>query len=244
MKKKIYQIAPKLMEDQLPLCLISVEEYLPSTEIFASEKLSKEKLSAIPDVVKKLDAVKHGNAVAMWNYAVCYDCGISVARDQEVAKEYYMLAYCQAMADCESIDKEEKNMVVSNLLDVAQAYEEAAKQGYPCAMYFYGTAFLCGLGIRENDAEANFWFRKAADLGIADAIGALANSYFRGYGVAKDVPRALDLFKKAADSGSSHATLVLGQLCYNAGDTSLGMAYIKKAAAMGNSEAKKLLKQL
>lgn len=248
MKKRIITIAPSLpMMENAHLCLIMSSDYEPSSEIFASEKMSPERLETTPEIMGKLEKIKKGNSVAMWNMAVCYDCGISVERNQIAAKDYYMLAYMQDGIDHGLIEDEEKQndgISVTNFLDTAQAYIEAAQIGCPCAMYFYGMAFLNGLGVREDDAQANLWFKKAADCGIADALAALANSYFRGYGVKQDVKKDFDLFKEAASAGSAAATLVLGQMYWNAGMREAGLTYIRKAAAMGDDQAVELLKQI
>ncbi len=248
MKKRIITIAPSLpMMENAHLCLIMSGDYEPSSELFASEKMSPVKLKTIPEIVRKLEEIKEGNSIAMWNMAVCYDCGISVERNQTAAKDYYMLAYMQDGIDYGLIEDEEKQndgISVTNFLDTAQAYIEAAQIGCPCAMYFYGMAFLNGLGVREDDAQANLWFRKAGDCGVADALAALANSYFRGYGVEQDLKKAMDLFRAAASAGSAGATLILGQMYWNAGMRDEGLSYIRQAAKLGDARAAEILKQI
>lgn len=248
MKKRIIiGDAPRLGKKDFHVGLVTMDDYETSNETYALKQLSPEDLEAIPDIMEKLEKVSRGNSVAMWNRAVCYDCGISVESNLEKAKEYYMLAYMQAQLDQGSfkdVGQKEGEITAVNLLDTLDAYTEATQHNCPCAIYFAGMAFLNGLGVEENDRYAAFCFRISADCGVAEAHAALGNCFFRGYGVDQDVPRAIELFKKASNAGSASGALILGQIFWNAGMREAGLTYIRKAAAMGDDEAVELLKQI
>ena len=49
---------------------------------------------------------------------------------------------------------------------------------------------VIGGNMPEDDAEAAKWFRKAADLGVAQAQMLLASMYVTGQGVAQDIVQA------------------------------------------------------
>jgi TPR repeat protein len=48
-------------------------------------------------------------------------------------------------------------------------YRKAAEQGYPPAEYDLGRMLADGRGVRKNEAEAEVWFRRAAEKGIREA---------------------------------------------------------------------------
>jgi hypothetical protein len=56
-------------------------------------------------------------------------------------------------------------------------------------------------GLEKDDVKAAELFRKAADLGLAAANGALAMCYQEGRGVEKDSALAADWWRKASDQG-------------------------------------------
>ena len=58
-----------------------------------------------------------------------------------------------------------------------------------------------GRGVRQNDAEAFRWFRKAAEQGDADAQNILGDMYLRGFGVREDRALAQEWFGKACQNG-------------------------------------------
>ena len=70
-------------------------------------------------------------------------------------------------------------------------------------------------------------FRKAANLGNAEAIANLALMYFAGDGVARDMTEAVRLFRKAADLGNADATFNLA-LMY---DNGAGVVQNRRKAA-------------
>ncbi len=248
MKKRIIiSDTPNLGMGDAQIKVVVLGNYEPANETYAMQRLSPKDLEAIPDVMEKLKKVKSGNPTALWNMAVCFDCGISVERDLKKAKEYYMLAYTQEALDqgsFENVGKEEGSMTVINLIDTAQAYSDAALSECPCATYFLGMAYLNGLGVAENDIYAAFFFRTAANHGLAEALAALANSFFRGYGVEKDVQKAITLYKEASDAGCASATLILGQIYWNEGRREEGLHYIREAAKQGDTQAAEILKQI
>ena len=86
------------------------------------------------------------------------------------------------------------------------------------------------------------WFRKAADLGDADAMMGMSWIYGKGRGVAKDDAEALRWVRMAADRGS---TVAMDSLGHDYEDGSRGMAqdyreamrWYEKAVDKGSAEA-------
>ena len=66
--------------------------------------------------------------------------------------------------------------------------------------------------MEKDDKEAARWFRKAAELGLAEAQNNLGTLYFKGEGVAKDRSEALKWYRKAAAQGCAAAKDMLREL--------------------------------
>ena len=58
-----------------------------------------------------------------------------------------------------------------------------------------------GQGVRQNNAEAVRWYRKAAEQGIGEAQYNLGLMYEEGQGVSKNRKVAKEWYKKACDNG-------------------------------------------
>ena len=61
------------------------------------------------------------------------------------------------------------------------------------------------------------WYRRAADLGNADAQNNLGNMYASGDGVRRDPREAFRWYMKAAEQGCAAAEINLGRM-YETGD--------------------------
>ena len=82
------------------------------------------------------------------------------------------------------------------------------------------------------------WFKKAAELGNAQAQVELAELYDAGDGVAKDTEKAIDWYEKAAAQGHDEAQLALGlHYSEDLDDNKTAIDYFQKAAGQGNATA-------
>lgn len=129
---------------------------------------------------------------------------------------------------------------------VIEFYRLAAKKGHPLAMLNLGVAFEKGQGVRQNLREAIKWYQSAASNGVPIAhlnLGRIALSQGR-------VKRANVLFSKAlkgfkARDDKNHLRC-LGTMYFNGWGVNknrrLGLGFYKKAAALGDKEAQKLIK--
>lgn len=59
-----------------------------------------------------------------------------------------------------------------------------------------------GQGVRQDDAQAAQWFRKAAEQEYADAQNNLGVMYEQGQGVLQDLALAQEWYGKACDNGN------------------------------------------
>jgi len=96
--------------------------------------------------------------------------------------------------------------------------------------------------------QAAFWFRKAAEQGLADAQYNLGVLYNSGQGVPQDYAQAALWSRKAAEQGDADAQDSLGDL-YHKGqgvpqDDAQAATWFHKAAEQGDADAQKSLGDL
>jgi TPR repeat protein len=92
----------------------------------------------------------------------------------------------------------------------ARPFVASPKPGTAQWHYQKGVEEIMGVVGTTNAALANEHFQRAADMGYAPAINALADSYYSGDGVEQDLDKALFLYLKAADMGDGSAQFNLG----------------------------------
>ena len=75
-------------------------------------------------------------------------------------------------------------------------------QGMASAQYNLGFMYLNARGVPQNYAEAEKWYRKAAEQGDVDARCILGLAYYLGEWVRKDLVQSYFWFSLAASRGS------------------------------------------
>ena len=99
--------------------------------------------------------------------------------------------------------------------DFTNAYPICKEEGSASAQYLLAQMYYHGLGVKEDDAEAAIWFRKAAKQGNVDAQYILGTMYINGEGVQKDGAEAAIWFRKAAKQGHAEAKSLLTKMFNN-----------------------------
>ncbi len=155
----------------------------------------------------------------------------------------------------------------------AQLYRQAADLGDADGQMYLGEAYFEGYGVDKNFDQAFYWINKSADQGLDEAIEFLNERYgkvlrlgvfFHESGMppedvvippfaendlfGRTVKSALDWFSIQAGKSDPFALNVLGTLYwggyfYNK-DEDRGIAYLRKAADLGNDEAKLVLSKM
>jgi uncharacterized protein len=100
-----------------------------------------------------------------------------------------------------------------------------------------------------NFAEAYYWWRPLAEVGITEAEYGLGWMYHNGYGLAINDLKALYWWERAAEHGHTEATFAVAMLYYRGEgpiprDRERGILLFGKAASMGHDEARLLLQSL
>ena len=93
----------------------------------------------------------------------------------------------------------------------------------------------------RNEGKAAELYRKAADMGNAEAQTRLAEALFDGRGVARDPAGSRAWLEKAARQGNARAECDLGVMLTNgldiAQDRANGLRYLQAAARLGDGYA-------
>ena len=90
-----------------------------------------------------------------------------------------------------------------------------AEKGNPESMFLLGNEYFYGSDqTRRNFTLAAYWYQKAANAGLVDAMFNYAVCLDRGFGVKQNRYEAYQWYKKASDSGSKYAKFNLLQILY------------------------------
>ncbi|MCO6413072.1 MAG: sel1 repeat family protein [Thiogranum sp.] len=80
-----------------------------------------------------------------------------------------------------------------------------AHTGASVAQHFLGWLYHKGIGTAQDDAQAAFWWRSAAEQGLPEAQQGLGWAYANGKGVEEDAAEAYRWYRRAADAGDETA---------------------------------------
>ena len=124
-----------------------------------------------------------------------------------------------------------------------------AQQGDAWAQLNLGAAFDQGLAGRPVDpVQAVYWYRQAAEAGIAEAQFNLAHCLATGTGTPRDDAAALRWMLRAATQGLEDAQFLAGVMLADgigtAADRTAALLWLQRAADRGHADADVLLEHL
>lgn len=193
------------------------------------------------DLEKLKQAAESGDASSQIELGDKYIEGCDVEQDYNEALNWYLKAAEQGDIDGQlnaARMYEEGNGIKQNLKEAFNWYLRAAEQRNDDAQYCLGQFYYEGKGIDINKYEAFEWFKKAADNGNIFAGFDLEDYY--------DITEESDEAK--INDVRASLLLELGNKYFNGIDADKDLqkatAYYQRAAALGNEEAKTLLKKL
>lgn len=134
-------------------------------------------------------------------------------------------------------------------LPTLEALSQQAESGDVWAMLNMGAAFDNGTFGQQVDPEkAVFWYRQAAEKGLAKAQFALAHSYATGNGLKQSYTEAMPWMHQAALQGEVDAMYLLGVMHAEglgvAIDIEQAKSWLEKAAVQEHLDAADYLKKL
>lgn len=205
----------------------------------ADYKAAEERLQAgdVPGAMPLLaEEAKLGNPVAAFNLAKIFEDGSGGAPDFGQAATYYKIA-----AEIDTAPRYNGAALGPQgpeLIAAAQKYGQFA----------LGRLYETGKGVPQDSKEALFWYTRAADLGLQQAMLKLSLIYRTGLpgaegtaGIAADPAQSVVWLEKAAELGNVAAMNELGR-AYLAGEGVLAnprvaAEWFEKAAAAGSLTA-------
>ena len=143
-------------------------------------------------------------------------------------------------------DRATRRSTLAGMIADLPAWKAGAEKGWPEAMVLLALCYTDGVAVPQDSAEAEKWFRKAADQGNALGQVGLGVCYRGGEGVARDPAEAVERFRQAAAQGHALGQYWLGK-CYRDGegvarDRAEAVKWFRKAADQGHKQAQELLK--
>jgi len=192
-----------------------------------------------------------GCARAANNLGMCYEQGVGVEKDLELAFECYKQAadkkYAQGMINIAYIylQKAKANKLMENYERAAHWLRAAIieDKNLPEANFYLGFLHEKGLGV-DYDFHTSFsYYQKAALLNYPRAAKKCGDLLFKGKGlITPNVPEALKYYEKAADLGDGDAFLALAKIHENGAEgieqnVDLAIQYYEKAKELGCADA-------
>ena len=161
-------------------------------------------------------SAEKGDAAAMVLYAHCFDAGIGVEKDRNIAGTWYLKAAEAGNTKAMLITSRRYEHGIGTPKDqraMVKWSRKAADAGHSAGMCNVGLAHESGWGgLKKDDTEAARWFRTGAEAGGAQSMCKLGSFYQDGRGgLPKDEAESLRWFVKAAETGAWRAILGLAQ---------------------------------
>lgn len=122
---------------------------------------------------------------------------------------FAIIVMMSALLFAETVSADEPSALTRQHL---QVLEQLAEQGDAESQFLLGQMHHQGLGVPEDAAKADRWFRLAAAQGHAEALFGLGALHF-----SENPSDSADLFRLAAEQGHAGAQLMLGTM-YASGD--------------------------
>ena len=215
--------------------IVESELNLGLCHMFGFSGCSKNINKGIKYISKAADS---GNAVAQYLIGVCYDNGIGVEEDIELAIDWYRKAAEQGVVEAQ-YDYGIACTVKNNMAEAFNWLNKAAERGYAKAQYTLGWSY--GGNLNNNISQAIYWLEKAAEQDYELAQLALANFYRQGLAEYRDYETAVEVYSDLAEKNNAIALYGLA-LCYANGlgvdaDIEFAVEYLKKSAELGYANA-------
>ena len=118
---------------------------------------------------------------------------------------------------------------------------KAAQKGFSEAQNNLGLMYAHGIGVKQDDTQAVYWYRKAAEQDHSDAQCNLGWMYVNGLGVKEDQAQAVYWNRKAAEQDHPDAQFNLGVMYGNGRGVKIDLAQVmywyRKAAEQDHADA-------
>lgn len=239
---------PKRVLDAINLYRESAQKGNAEAQLKMAEFANNREYPSIYDPKEALKwlmlSADNGNPVSEARVAYCYQNGIGVRKDNEIAVNWFLRAANKnyppaqvALGNCYSVG----SGVPSDLEIAYSWYEKAARLGNPSGLYNAGVCHLRGIGTKINVERGLDYYQRSAEQGYAQALYVLGYMYEVGEDVKQDISKAIINYQKAAVQNHSGALYELGRIYLDGKFMKVNRdqaeLMLKKSAEMGNREA-------
>jgi len=187
------------------------------------------------------EAAKHDVPSAQVQLGNSYEYGLGVARDEAEAIKWYQKAaahgntYAQVNASMLILKRKPNRAEAEQAIRVLQ---QQLDNGDLERALDLGRVYKLGIGVTQDIARGNEYYKLAADKGNPQAQTLLADMYYLGSPTERDCAAALVLYQKAADGNDPHAINNLGDMyengCGVVADAGRARALYARAAKMAH----------
>jgi TPR repeat protein len=149
-------------------------------------------------------AAESGDAEAQWQLGLEYNSGERIKRDYLRAETWYRKAadqgYGPAQMNLANMLTGGYPPIVQDRIEAARWLQLAVDQNTMGAASLLGHWYSAGIGVPQDDTQAAYWWRRAAESSRLDfdSEANLGRSYELGRGVAQDYTQAFFWYQKAA----------------------------------------------
>ncbi len=203
-----------------------------NTGDYDDEALLEEMLEDPDAVAAKLNAIEPSAS----SVAGSIEKALEPALPEKARSESRQAAYTPSAGQVSGLNPD------PSLPEPVKKIEKQAFEGGASAQHDLAAIYTAGYGgVKQNYEKASFWFRKAADQGVANACYNLGVLYHQGLGVNQNIDEAIKWYKEAASLGHPEAQYNLG-IAYIEGigvsyDPQKAADYFEKAASQQIMEA-------
>lgn len=219
-----------------------VSSYLRAVQDFEVEEATRRALAAsargdFASLAQTIRALaEKGYPKAQLRMGAIYERGHGVAQDYKTAREWYLKAMSNGVADAPARIgwlHEHGFGVEKDYGKAAEYYKRAIADGGALGYTHMGYLYESGKGVERNLEQAAEYYRTGMEKGNYLAMARLGFLYQRGLGVKQDERRSVELYKQAVEHGQPFAMARLGQM-YNLGqgvarDHTKAMALIRES---------------
>ena len=155
-------------------------------------------------------AAKSNHREAQYYTGLCYQQGIGVEKDIELAIYWYQQAALKneknALYHLAMLLMKQKDR---NMENIFQLLLQAAREDHPLAQYNLGVMYQKGDGTNMDMHQSIYWYEQASLKDIPMALYNLGMLYFEGKHIDKDEQKAKSLWEKAAKLGYEPAVKLM-----------------------------------
>lgn len=185
-------------------------------------------------------SANNGNSTAQYNLFIIYNGGLGVAKNYQVAEEWFQLALKKENAAAQNIVGVIYSTRYKDHKEANKYFRLAAEKGDDMAQLNFGSSYINGDGVDIDYQEGIKWWRLSAENGNILAQEAIGLEYFIGNFVNQDYQEAFKWLSLSAEQENASAQEQIGRM-YEQGlgveqDIQEAIKWYKLATSHGSKE--------